>query len=82
MRVSIGLRCSAFQFDAASGRPFPAVEEILASFSNGREVEWSANLWFASPNGLLDDRRPADVLPRNPETVLAASIDEIKGFNA
>ena len=35
--------------------------------------DWQAALWFTSPTGWLDDRRPVDLLDEDPAAVEAAA---------
>jgi len=61
----------AFQFD--SGKPIPAVREVLQAF-DGRKAPWKLALWFTSNNGALPgSARPVDLLARDPAAVVQAA---------
>ncbi len=63
----------AFQFDA-QGRPRQVISKVLAVL--GTEVGgWQTALWFATPNGWLDEEKPVDMLEREPHAVLDAAAD-------
>jgi hypothetical protein len=67
----------AFQF-TADGQPRPKLAGILRHLRRAGLTDWQAALWFASPTGWLDDRRPVDVLDDDPEAVelAAAGFDQ------
>ena len=62
----------AFQFTAA-GQPRPELASILMHLRSAGLDDWQAALWFVSPTGWLDDRRPVDVLDQDPGAVEAAA---------
>jgi hypothetical protein len=62
----------AFQF-GADGRPLPVIASVVTHLRGAGLDDWQAALWFASPTGWLDDRRPVDVLDRAPEAVESAA---------
>jgi hypothetical protein len=59
-----------FQFDER-GRPFPVVAEILRELRGWDD--WAIAAWFVADNGLLEHRRPADLLGERPSDVLEAA---------
>jgi hypothetical protein len=62
----------AFQF-AADGQPRPVIATVLERLRAAGLDDWQAALWFSSPTGWLDDRRPVDVLAHDPEAVASAA---------
>ena len=52
-------------------RPLPAVKAVLAIL--GEISSWRIAAWFESTNAWLDNRRPRDVLAREPATVIEAA---------
>lgn len=62
----------AFQF-TADGQPRPVIAPVLGRLRAAGLDGWQAALWFASPTGWLDDRRPVDVLAGEPEAVETAA---------
>ena len=62
----------AFQF-GADGQPRPEIAAVLAQLRAAGLDDWQAALWFATPTGWLDDRRPVDVLDHEPDAVAAAA---------
>lgn len=60
----------AFQFDV-DGRPIPVIREVLRHLAG--LGEWQRAIWFVTRSRLLDDRRPVEVLPEDPDRVLAAA---------
>ena len=52
-------------------RPLPAVKAVLAIV--GEISSWRIAAWFESTNAWLDNRRPRDVLAREPATVIEAA---------
>ncbi len=60
----------AFQFDPATGRPRPAVAEVIAALRSVGLRGWSVALWWATPHDALGLRRPADVLSSDPDLVI------------
>lgn len=65
----------AFQFDTA-GRSRPAVAQVLAASDLDG---WELALWFATPNGWLDQQRPVDLLDGAPEQVVGAAAEDRRG---
>jgi hypothetical protein len=61
----------AFQFDPATGRPLPVIEDVLAIL--GPATGTTAALWFTAPNAYLEDARPVDRLADNPAAVVDAA---------
>jgi hypothetical protein len=62
----------AFQFQA-DGQPRPAIAHALAHLRRAGLSDWQAALWFASPTGWLEDRRPVDLLDEDPDATVAAA---------
>ncbi len=62
----------AFQF-GADGQPRPVISAALAHLRRAGLSDWQAALWFTSPTGWLDDRRPIDLLDDDPAAVEAAA---------
>ena len=62
----------AFQF-TADGQPRPVVAAVLRHLRGAGLNDWQAALWFSSPTGWLDDRRPVDVLDHDPAAVELAA---------
>lgn len=60
----------AFQF-GEDGKPLPGIAEVIRLFE-GQDA-WSLALWFASPSGWLGGKRPADVVPDDPNGVIDAA---------
>lgn len=61
-----------FQFDLSTMTVRPRVTEILRTLTEVLD-DWELALWFAQPNGWLDDQAPVDVLDFNPRGVLDAA---------
>jgi hypothetical protein len=59
-----------FQFDANES-PVPAMKEILAAVPEGAR-SWPLLSWFEASNAFLGDRRPRDVMAKEPHRVLDA----------
>lgn len=57
--------------------PRPMMRKILAALSMD---PWHAAWWFSAGYGMLDGRRPQDVLESDPEAVLAAARDQAMGI--
>jgi hypothetical protein len=64
-----------FQFDPMTGRPKPAISMIIQAFPPNTDG-WRLALWLTSVNPRLANRRPVDVLDRNPEQVIEAARGE------
>lgn len=67
-----------FQFH--DGDVVPRMADVLRQLSLGGLTEWETALWFAAPNGWLDDRRPADLLLDDPARVVEAARQEVSEF--
>jgi hypothetical protein len=65
----------AFQFDPMTGRPKSVIAMIIRAFPPNTDG-WRLALWLVSANPRLADRRPVDVLDRNPEHVIEAAKGE------
>lgn len=65
----------AFQFDLMSVRPRPAIAKIIQAFPPNTDG-WQLALWLVAANPRLANRRPVDVLGRNPEQVIEAAKGE------
>jgi hypothetical protein len=59
----------AFQFDSMTGRPKPVIAMIIQA----PPQHWRLALWSVSANPRLTNRRPVDVLDRNPEQAIEAA---------
>lgn len=68
----------AFQFDAGSGRPVPAVAEVVTALRSAGLGGWSLALWWATPHDMLGWRRPADVLGSEPNLVIEAARVDVR----
>jgi hypothetical protein len=66
----------AFQFDDHL-QPLDAVARVLEVFAPHPMTEWEIALWFTTPSGWLDDRRPADLLHEDPGAVVASAEHEV-----
>jgi hypothetical protein len=62
----------AFQF-TAGGQPRPVIAAVLEHLRAAGLDDWQTALWFSSPTGWLDDRRPVDVLDGEPGAVETAA---------
>jgi hypothetical protein len=66
----------AFQFDPTTGRPRPAVANVITALRSVGLGGWSLALWWTTPHDTLGWRRPADVLSTEPGLVIeAAQVD-------
>jgi hypothetical protein len=65
-------RHPAFQFDRRTGRVMPEVKELLALLPKDRSG-WRQVFWLFQPHTALEDKRPADVFPRDPQAVMGAA---------
>lgn len=63
----------AFQFDPATGRPRPAVIDVIRALRAVGLGGWSLALWWATPHDMLGWRRPADLLASEPDLVIEAA---------
>lgn len=59
-----------FQF-GPDGTPLPVVTRVLSELDGWSD--WDIAAWFVRPNGVLDRRRPVDVLIDDPDAVVAAA---------
>lgn len=66
----------AFQFDPVTGRPKPVIAQIIERFPPNTDG-WRLALWLTSANPRLANRRPVDVLDKDPDKV----IETAKGEN-
>jgi hypothetical protein len=64
----------AFQF-GSDGRPLPVVREVLRGLDGW--PPWDVAGWFVFRNRRLEQRRPADLLERDPDAVVAAARAEM-----
>lgn len=62
-----------------SYKPYMALAAVLEVFAGARSG-WSLAYWFAGLNSFLDDKRPQDLLARQPEQVIAAAKDATEGL--
>jgi hypothetical protein len=62
----------AFQFEA-DGQPRRVIATVLAHLRRAALSDWQAALWFTSPTGWLDDRRPVDLLDDDAEAAATAA---------
>lgn len=63
----------AFQFDMTSGEVRPTVKAVLEALPRDRMSAWECALWWTAANGLLNWRRPVDVLDEDPGGVIEAA---------
>ena len=61
-----------FQFDEQQGRPKAVIAETLAALGDA-VGPWQTAIWFTSGNGLLDGRKPVELVDRNPSAVVDAA---------
>jgi hypothetical protein len=61
-----------FQF-GTDGRPRPVIARVLKAFEPCGLDGWEIALWFTTASGWLDDKRPVDVLTREPDQVVDAA---------
>jgi len=66
----------AFQFNPVTGRPKPVIAQIIEIFPPNTDG-WRLALWLTSANPRLANRRPVDVLDKEPDKV----IETAKGEN-
>jgi hypothetical protein len=59
-----------FQF-GGDGAPLPAVADVLTQLQHW--PEWEIATWFVRENGMLNRRRPVDLLEGHPKSVAAAA---------
>lgn len=65
-----------FQF-GDDGRPLPVIREVLRALAGW--APWDLAGWFVFRNRRLEQRRPVDLLERDPEAVIAAARAEGRG---
>jgi hypothetical protein len=58
-----------FQF-GTDGRPRPVIAGVLEAFEPYGLDGWEIALWFTTASGWLDDKRPVDLLTREPDQVV------------
>lgn len=66
----------AFQFDDQL-QPLGVVGRVLEIFAPHPMTEWEIALWFTTPNGWLEDKRPVDLLQDDPDSVVASAEHEV-----
>jgi hypothetical protein len=66
-------RYPLFQFDPEAGEPKSQLQQVLRALRTAGLKGWQLALWFAGPLAELDDRRPVDLLDKEPELVLEAA---------
>ena len=82
LAVGVGdeLLYPGFQF-TSEGRPHPGVAEALRVLRAAPGLtDWQAALWFATPTGWLDGRRPVDLLDEDPAAVAEAAEREVSAI--
>jgi len=62
----------AFQLDPMTGRPKPAIAAIIDAFPANTDG-WRLALWLTSASPRLANRRPVDVLDKDPDKVIEAA---------
>lgn len=68
-----------YAIDKVNGfKPQKGLKPVLEVFA-GEKDSWGIAYWFAGANGYLGGKRPLDLLASNPDLVLQAAIDELKG---
>jgi hypothetical protein len=55
------------------GRPRPVIAGVLEAFEPHGLDGWEIALWFTTASGWLDDKRPVDLLTREPDQVVDAA---------
>jgi hypothetical protein len=61
-----------FQF-AADGQPRSVIGRVVSHLRRAGLSDWQIALWFTSPTGWLDDRRPVDLLEEEAAAVEGAA---------
>jgi hypothetical protein len=61
----------AFQFDDDGGLR-PVISDVLAALPRDQMSDWEIALWWTAANGLLDGRRPVDLLDTDPRAIVLA----------
>ena len=82
LAVGVGdeLLYPGFQF-TSEGRPHPGVAKALRVLRAAPGLtDWQAALWFATPTGWLDGRRPVDLLDEDPAAVAEAAEREVSAI--
>jgi hypothetical protein len=62
----------AFQFDPKTGRIMPEMKELIEILPKDRGG-WRQMFWLFQRHARLDGRRPADVFPSDPQSVIEAA---------
>lgn len=62
----------AFQFDPVTGRPKPVIAKLIEAFPPNTDG-WRLALWLISANPRLANRRPIDVLDKDPDKMIEAA---------
>ncbi len=62
----------AFQFDNTTGKQKPVIERIIKALGSNMGP-WQTAMWFTTPNPSLKRRRPADLLDKDPKSVVNAA---------
>jgi hypothetical protein len=62
----------SFQF-GTDGHPRPVIASVLEVFEPYGLDGWETALWFTTSSGWLDDKRPVDLLTREPEQIVEAA---------
>jgi hypothetical protein len=62
----------SFEF-GTDGRPRPVIARMLEAFEPFGLDGWEIALWFTTASGWLDDKRPVDLLTREPDKVVQAA---------
>ena len=62
----------AFQFDPVTGRPKPVIAKLIEAFPANTDG-WRLALWLISANPRLANRRPIDVLDKDPDKMFEAA---------
>lgn len=63
----------AFQFDALTARPRPAVAAVITELLRVGLVGWSLAQWWTTPHDILGWRRPIDDIVGAPDRVIGAA---------
>lgn len=58
-------------------RPLPILLPVLDALGEEAMSDWETALWFTTRTGWLDDRRPVDLLTKDPDAVLDAARCEV-----
>jgi hypothetical protein len=63
----------SFQFDTETFDPQPVVALVLAALPRREMTDWEVALWWTADNGWLDGCRPVDLMPEDPDALVAAA---------